>query len=91
MNRTEYVPRGLQIKSAVASDAQKHADEHLVEEGDETPRELDELDCVQNLLSLSQGNWHWFGLVIWVCNIEKNCMLAVLWSMGADAGKLQQL
>ncbi len=58
MNRTEYVPRGLQIKSAVASDAQKHADEHLVEEGDETPRELDELDCVQNLLSLSQGNWH---------------------------------
>jgi len=58
MNRTEYVPRGPQIKSAVASDAQKHADEHLVERGNETPRELDELDCVQNLLSLSQGNWH---------------------------------
>lgn len=56
MNRTECVPRGLQKGSAVVSD------EHLIEEADATGSELrrepDELDCVQNLLSLSQGNWH---------------------------------
>lgn len=56
MNRTEYVPRRLQKNPALVSH------EHLIEEADgpgsELPREPDELDCVQNLLSLSQGNWH---------------------------------
>lgn len=56
MNRTEYIPRGLQKEFDVVSD------ENVIEEADETQsesrREPDELDCVKNLLSLSQGNWH---------------------------------
>ena len=50
-------------QSAILSDNKENADDSIDEEvntfmkGSCAPREPDELDCVQNLLSLSQGKW----------------------------------
>ena len=55
--------RGLPVPSTMLSGTRKHEDQHAAEatdgfaDGAQMPREADELDCVQNLLSLSQGNW----------------------------------
>ena len=55
--------RGTSALLTIPSGARKHEDQHAAEAIDgfadesQLPREADELDCVQNLLSLSQGNW----------------------------------
>ena len=63
MDRENAAPRQAPAEQRIVSDAQQHAEKYKDEEvadfmsGSRSPREADELDCVQNLLSLSQGHW----------------------------------
>lgn len=63
MAREKILQREISETSCMISSTQKGADEYVEEEikgfmnGSGLPREPDDLDCVQNLLSLSQGKW----------------------------------